>query len=691
MAGDTIRLNGVRWRLANEKGTGAPLYSQTPVPFFPPQVSQEEVTEAQFPPDARVPYSFRDLSGGSGQEETPITGKSTRYDGVGDTEGEGVDATLTPEGAVILAAELNTQADSSAGTAAYLGALWKGGSNTAYFAHGRYVNSWTGAAFANVGDLGAGNAATDALIAFRGTQSADVWYAPLGYATTPKYSTDSGVTWTAVTTSGGLDQVYSMTEIDGDVVVARSSRHGYGNAMVCSFNDGGSTPTIFGVIDPVGDPAFAITRLVSFAGRVYVLKDGEGVFLLTSSRRTLAEELFPELRGAKLYASAALVWRGLLWLPTDRGLYAIGPGNRLQWVGPESNEASNNRGNRGLVTAIAGDNYNLYGWRYAGSAQAAVLYKANVSITSEGIQAIKWHQFLQLATGAQCARMDVLSPGGNGPKLLLDLQTTGGLFNTYWLKLPSKGKDPRQDSAYRYCAAGTIWYSRLTARFPFANKSFFGITPLYDALTVASDGETATTAQSGRNRYKLDSTPLTGVSPFGYTQGAAQTSGAGTRDAIALRGRGLDVAHRLASSDNTTTPSLHSVSVEYDVEPNPLWQHEFTLEIGSGSTVSGGGTSPDPMTPGAAVYALRQLPASGSMPFEDLWDNTYDVTIPVAGIRFRPGGPTEEGRFREVPLLVDVRAIEQAAIASGTYAALGSFTYGALNDAGYTYASLMSL
>lgn len=691
MSADFIKINGTFWRVLTSPQTGTPVYEQTPVPFFPPQFATEEVVEANFPPDARQPYSFRDLSGGGGQAETPLQGGTKRYDRVGDVEGEGVDCTITPEGPIILAANLNTQVHATAGTGNFLGGIWKGGSNNAYFTQGRYVYQWTGAAFSNVGDLGVGQAASDALALFRAGTGLDYWYAALGYSTTPKYSTDSGVTWTSCGTGGGFDKVGAMTVYDGDLIMARASEHGYGNAMLCSMNDGGTAPTIFGVIDPVGDPSFSINRLIAFQGRILVLKDGEGVFMLTSSRRTLEQELFPELRGHKLYTDGARIWHGLLWLPTDDGLYTITPQFTLQHVGPEASEAANVRAGRGPITALDGDSYNLYGFRYAGSGNASFLYKANVKIGYYGVETIAWHPFLQLASGAQCSRIASLNPGGNGPKLLIDFQTSGGLFNLYWIKTPAKGKDPRADPAYAYCAGGTLYYSRLTARYAFANKGFFGITPLYAPLTTAVDGQTATTAHSGRNRYKLDSTALTASSPFGYAQGATQTQGVGVRDSLALRGRGLDVAHRLTTSDSSTTPQLHALTVDYDVEPSVLWKHQFTLDISSGSTVGSGSTVPDPMTPAAALALLRTYPASGLLSFSDLWDNAYNVTIPVNGLKVRPGGPEEQGNFLEIPMYVDVVAIEQEAIAQGTYNALRSFTYSSLVAAGYKYSSLSSI
>lgn len=685
MPADLLRLGDYYWRLAKDRGDVQ--YEASPAQFYAPQVAQADVTEANAPPEVRIPISFRDLSGGGGQSEVPQNETNRRYDRVGDAEGEGVDATLTPAGPLIPAAALTTVTPpTQTPTDNLFGVLWKGGAETAYFAMGRFVYSWDGTTFTQVGDLGVGLGATDKLIPFRGTATAEHWYAPLGYAATPKFSTDLGVTWTAVTTSGGLDLAQSMVVVDGEVVVARATRTLQGNAMLCSFDDGGAAPTIFGVIDPVGDPAFPISKLLVFDDRVVVLKDGEGVFLLTNDRRSLEQDVFPELRGATLYVHGATVWRGLLWLPTNRGLYAIGPGFTLQAVGPEQSETTFMRGGRGVVTSVAGDAHHLYGFRYPGSGLTSWLYKAVVSTGGGGVQDIAWHPFVQLITGAQSAHMAAISPGGNGPKLLIDRETQAGAFTLYHLRTPARGRDPRADPDYRYCAGGTLYHSRLQGRFPAVNKGWYGLTPFTSPLNIEQDGETATTALTVRTRYKLGTVALTGASPFGYTQGAAQTAGEGMRDPFFLRGRALDTGVRLATSDPEVCAQVRAVTVDYDLEPDALWQHRATLDISEGSAVAGGASGgADPLSPAAALAYLRTLPATGQHLLIDPWENSYDVTVPLSGVRVRGKGDGQHGYGGDLALLVDVLANEQQARAQGTYDNLLTFTYDQLKATFATY------
>src|SRR5215831_18133647 len=102
-----VQINATWYRLAvDQKGT--PQYRQRPSPFYPAQVSQADMTEAQVSPDGRLPFSLRDLSGGGGLAQQPLTGPLTQFDRCGDVEGEGVDASLTPDGPLLLAGQLQT-------------------------------------------------------------------------------------------------------------------------------------------------------------------------------------------------------------------------------------------------------------------------------------------------------------------------------------------------------------------------------------------------------------------------------------------------------------------------------------------------------------------------------------------------------------------------------------------------------
>jgi len=679
----TVQLGANMYRVA-EDDDGKLQYKEISLPFFPPQILGEDVTEGVWPPEGRVPYTFRDLSDGFGQGEVPLSGPNTKYDRIGDATGEGVDASLTPDGPIILGPKRNIGNFSSFAAAGYVtnnlrGVLKLGGDSKTYFAMGRSVVSWDGANFVEVNTGGAllpvGSNPSDAIIAYRGVQSATHWYVPRGYSATVYYSTDSGATWTEIASVADFQNVKSAIIIDGEVIFARASEFGAGNAQIARFNDGGTNPVSFGRIDPIGDPNFDITRLMAFHGRVVILKEGEGLFLLASDRNTLSQQLLPELIDSgkqgfdpPTFLFGATVWRGILWIPTLAGVIAISPDYSYEFAGPEQvmRGASHSLSIRGHIQALAGDDYNLYG--YMDSSGVGWLWKANVDVSGGRIREIVWHPIQHGEGNIIVEHAVVVNPAGADsgdgyPALLMDSQHSG-VNRVYYWRLPRYGRDPRSDSLYEYCDKGTIYFSRNTARFPGINKVFLGTTPLAADLGRELDGQTATDKLKIQNRYKLDTTPLTASTPFGYTEATAQTSGVGARDAIDLRGRGLDTAIRLEQSDanDDQTPQLNASTLDYVLQPNDISRFEMVLDLTQGA-VAADGSSPgvSPMTPAQAKIELRTLRGGDQVVFTDPWGLKVNVTVPVDGVIIEPMPPQGNEPHEEVPFLAHVTIIEQSA------------------------------
>lgn len=698
-----VNLNGYWWRLAVDKG-GAPMYRQRPAPFYPAQVSQGDMGEAQVSPDGRLPFSLRDLSAGAGLAQQPLDGDLDRYDRGGDREGEGVDPTLTPTGPVILSGRQQVPPPAGGAQAAGLvGVFWQA-QDDAYLSSGRSVYRFDGSNVALRADLGAGAQASNAILSYQGSQAVPHWYQPCGYAGAARYSATGGNDWFPVSGTGGLvnGAINSIVQLDGEAICAvRSPR--VGDAMVCTFDDGGPAPTITGVIDPIGDLQIPITRLMVFDGRIVVLKNHEGLFLITEDRRSMEEEVFPEWRGVRIYARGACVWRGLLWIPTSNGLYAVGPGMGLQKVGPSETETSSlaPRAPRGPMTACDGDAYNLYSWRESPDGPSW-LYKANVEVGGGSVQDIAWFPWSQQDDKARSRVVAVCRPGpvampagdiadARPPRLVVDRQLQPGtpanpgastLYTTAYYRLPGMGRDPRTDPHYEYAPAGTLYYTRLTARFPAINKAWYGMTPLVAPLERKLDGVTFTGAQAVEQRWKLDATMPTATDPFGYAQGLPQRSGTGMRDRFdpPLYGRGLDPAIRLTTLDPTTSPQVYSVTIEYDLRPVPIWRHEMTIDVSAGAySVSGQQGYGDPLSPAVALRTLRAMAgASGQMALADLWAIVYDVSIPVDGVALRASSGGEAGYSGEVPLLVDVVCVEQQQRDAGTWGVVSMYRWGDL-------------
>ena len=600
---------------------------------------------------------------------------------------------MTPTGPIVLSGRLRVPPPSGATQdAGLVGVFWQA-QDFAYLSAGRRVFRFDGANLALASDMGMGVQASNAIVSFQGSQATDHWYQPCGYAQPAQFSINDGTNWSPVGTAGGLagGAIHSLVQLDGEAICAvRSPR--VGDAMLCSFDDGGPAPTITGVIDPIGDVAIPITRLVVFDGRVLALKNHEGLFLITDDRRSMEEELFPEWRGVRIYARGATVWRGLLWVPTSNGLYAVGPGFGLQKVGPSESETTGlaPRAPSGPMTAVDGDAYNLYSWRESPDG-ASWVYKANVEVGGGSVQDIAWYPWSQQADQARCRVLAVNRPGpvampegdvanARPPRLVVDRQLQPGTpanpggstaYTTAYYRLPGLGRDPRTDPDYEYAPAGTLYYSRLLARFPAINKAWYSLTPLCAPLERELDGVTFTNRQAIQLRWKLDQTLPTITTPFGYREGNLQTSGVGMRERFdpPLYGRGFDVALRMLTTDETTSPQVYSVTTEYDLRPTPVWRHEMTIDLSSGAySASGQQGYGDPLAPDRGLQLLRALAgASGALQLVDLWGFAYDVAVPVDGVALRAASGAEAGYGGLVPLLVDVVAVEQHARDSGTW------------------------
>ena len=335
--------------------------------------------------------------------------------------------------------------------------------------------------------------------------------------------------------------------------------------MIGVFDNGTGVPTLFGRHRPHRRQQHPISRVVVFDGRLLVIKDSEGVFLLDEQRRTMEQDLFTELRGQRIYYLGITVWRGMLWLPTDTALYAITPGLALQAVGPEQTETGYLAPSapRGPITALAGDAHNLYAFRESRTGPGWV-YKANAPSPPAG-----WRRSPGTPGSARPSRCAAGPCAPCGPAT----PAPGWCSTACWRPAPArprwrtpatpwagascprKGRDPRLDADYPYAPGGTLFYSRLIARFPGIDKSFYGITP---AVRPARP-------QGGRADPHHRPVPAGAVQagraagrrpppPTATTWGGCRRPAPGTREPFVLFGRGLDTGIRLASPTRPRRP-----------------------------------------------------------------------------------------------------------------------------------------
>ena len=79
----------------------------------------------------------------------------------------------------------------------------------------------------------------------------------------------------------------------------------------------------------------------------------------------------------------------------------------------------------------------------------------------------------------------------------------------------------------------------------------------------------------------------------------------------------------------------------------------------------------------------------GNIALTDLWGQPYDVSVPIDGVALRSGQPGGGRLHGEIPLLVDVVAVEQASRLTGTWGKVALMTWQQV--AQYTWGQLPTL
>lgn len=682
MASSLVKIAGDVFRLAIEKGV--PAWRPEAIESFPSQVSQADVTEAQLPISKRPSITVNDLSGGFGQGLADAT--PTQYDRVGDAEMEGIDATLQPEGPIILApAAIDIRDEDPALPATHIQAMTgRDSTGNLYFIMGNNgagspVWRYSGSAYSerNASTVTATGPAD--FIWFQGTQGSPYWFRTAnaglgGAANSPGYySTDSGTTWTVLGTGGGLANVYCMVVADDEVVVAMLGMNGSQNTRIARFQDGGISPTIYGVIDPIGEPSTAngITKLLYFAGRVVIVKQREGLFVLAADRSSLTQNLLPHILYSGQLIRSAAVWKNVLWVCTSNQLLAFHTDFSYVDVTPNTRSAAPRTGSRGVIFDIEGDAYNLYAMQVDETTNTGWLLKANVIFSGGRVSEIAWHQLLYLGScsGTGDSKGMFVSAtqasGGFLKHLFVSFDdAVAGVRENRHIRLPGRGSDPREDSRYKYATAGTLYYPRLDARFSAINKDWLGVTPRTADLGYSVDAVTAVSSLGIQVRHKPDTTPPTSSAPYNYstttTQGASDTVGSRI-DISGLRARGVDLAVRFSTAlaFSQHSPQLFALTADYRPAPVSVWQHQLRIELGSGAYADdGSGGYGAPLPPDAAYRKLRTLPNKAPFEFVDPMGNTVTVFCPSGGVRPVPTGMPEEGVNGALPLVISVLLVE---------------------------------
>lgn len=644
-----VQLGGFYWKLATDDG-GNLRYTRKPTPFFPDRVSQGAATQAQFPPDARLPYTFGKTSGGFGLSRHDTAEDTDRYHYTGGRDGaldEGVDPSLGDRShlgpqhvRVTLSGFTPTDGYFFAlGTGWYLAAT--DGTNTRVYKWNTLSEGW------DLQATIASRVVTDATV-FRGTQAQPYAYLAFGAVQKVKYSTDA-ITWTDVGSAAGQDTAVKFAKIDGELwrVV---------DGTVDKASNGGTAPTYGGPID-VGDNLGSDNGLYNVADRLAVGRS-VGWFVLAGDRNTLEQNLWPDLweNGPDTATFAGgIAWRNHLIVRVKQGLAAIGPDTPAQvaYIGWDR-LLDNASPVAGAPSGLTGDHFHLYGTAASGELMKGVA----VHGAGGAIADVKWHPILSLGTTSR--RSAVWNGAAGGAPQMFLLLATGQVGR---IVLPVTG-NPLTDPRCRF-AAGGVQYR------PVGYLGYIAIDKL--AFTVTGDGErfsTTATVTYGLRVPQPDGGAFAELAP-------PQTADPGQVAEVdpPKAGRALEVAETFETADQTASPVLRSTTLTYLVQPDALPTVQMVIDCRQGALLADG--SAQLMEPATAADRLSQMVNSGVYGHTDPWGRSLDVTIGLDGDEETAGKRHTEG---QPDLFVTVVARAQKQRRRGTWDQVTQYTWDELAE-----------
>lgn len=448
-----ILLNGQGYMLArkNQLTQGGRSWSVESAGFSTTQQSADERRYGTAPPTVEATMVWRTTHMGYGEERQRIEGA---YNYTINADARFYEQVIP--GPKVYTIDIENHTTNIKGFAEFNGAL--------YANNGRYINAiaTTGLVTSkDLADFAVGQSATD-------METFDDHLLVACGLTKPMASLNTSGVWDeSPGDETGATTVYATHLTKWTDYLYGSVATGYQVAMVASGADPLNYENWSG-LSTIGDQTTSITSLAASHVLVYVGKQ-DGLHALDAS--AVSPPLTPELREYISDDNCAnmLAWHGSMWVPHLRGLLAYkdlgDSGFSLRSVGPGRNLTSSNP-IRGSITAMAGDDNWLYAALYTGT--DTYILAGREYTFSEGQTAMLWHPLIKLAN-AKCEAM-ILSGLWDSPRLFFGINQDAG-----YIILPKNSDNPLQDSACRYSATGSIYYSAHSWNAPSTTKMWKSI------------------------------------------------------------------------------------------------------------------------------------------------------------------------------------------------------------------------
>lgn len=632
-----IRLGAYFFRLVRDPETQRLMWSRKPLLMFPNRVTERATTQANFPPDARVPFTYPNRAGGFGLARIDGAEEVNRYRYTGAREGmvdEGVDCSLgtvaTLSGKVNRVTLPTVPTGTEPKFIPFAGNL--------YLIGGRYVYRLDNGAlgWTQTADLGIGITVTDAAT-FRGTQAGDRLYLACGPGADLLVSTD-GATFTA---AAGI-RAERLTKIEGRL-------YRYLNGEVRFATDGGPTPTFTGPID-VGDKMGTGNAMYAHGGRVVIGKS-VGLFVLAGNTETLDQNLHPEMwnnEGGPEAFTRGVSFRNQLLVRFQGSLRSYSPGFAVSSIGPET-VTDNNSPATGAATAFDADQYYIYATLESGFLMKGIPVHNPVD---GSLSKVTWHTYLQLGGSGASAAKVWTGPSGTDPQLYM-LLAGGVVARTV---LPRTGNQ-LADTRFQFCPGGVLYEPDYYGGFYQEDKLVF---------SVSADAERLSATETLQHSYRP---PM--VSSY-TTVATLQTVSPGQRIDLPtpVRMRGIPMRLTFQTGTAATSPILRSHSLSYLVATDPMPSIGMVIDLRQGAMLADG--SRQELDPETASRRLYSLVNAGPVTLLDPWGRLLDVTVPLEGFQEDSG---EAHDNRRPDMFVALRVVGQKARLKGTFASLATYRF----------------
>jgi hypothetical protein len=352
----------------------------------------------------------------------------------------------------------------------------------------------------------------------------------------------------------------------------------------------------------VGETTSSITALAGLERTLYVAKS-DGLYYIDKTGRTpclIPASPISTYNGVNTWVDSS----GRVWYPTLSGLFVYESDTGSILNATPGNKLPNTSSIYGRITAMA----QWRGWYYAAiynGTDTFLMCGRERQDGEEGFGPIIWHGALATFASTTCNCM-LVSASTTPPRLWMGVGT-----GVRYIKLPTNGDNPLQDSNYAYAYTGTP-YSTVTGSIYFGHSDWGATGTKWNLQDIFIDIETMPTNSSVLVYYKLDAA--------NWAQAGSTITTAG-RHEIALttdlRFNRCALRVDVVNAASTSSVTIRSVVGRAVRKTEVVDQIQTTVLLGD--ELSSRFNTPVRKDAASLAALLKALPEAGPVVLEDWW------------------------------------------------------------------------